>query len=93
MIVLKWVIVTFVFGVVLCGLFDAGCRQAIFLDTVGGLLVGLAHGVLHIACILDRMGTITPRRAAKVVAHHVRVCTVAGLLIGVGNAVLEMCGK
>jgi hypothetical protein len=90
---MKLSIASFVFGVVLAGLFNPACRQLVFNDTVGGLLVGVAHGLVCIAAVLDRSGNINHRRARRVFLHALKMDMVVGLLIGVGQVVVGVCGK
>jgi hypothetical protein len=84
---LKWAIALMIFTVVLCGLFNAECRQLVFANSIGGFCVGIGHGMLHIACILDQNKRITLRRVWKVMRQETRTAMVIGLLIGVSNAV------
>jgi hypothetical protein len=93
---LNWLIACVVLSVVLCGLFHDGCRRAILTDTLGGLVVGLIHGVLHVYCIHEVSNTrlsLTPSRVHKIILHDVRMDMVIGLLIGTFAAVACMCGK
>lgn len=84
---LKWLIASFVFGVVLAGVFNPAARQVVFTDTIWGVVVGFACGLVHVVSIVERNGTITRRRARAVILHAVRVDGVVGMLIGVGQVV------
>ena len=89
-------IASLVLGVVLCGLIHEGCRQTILTNTLGGFLVGLVHGVLHVYCIREASSTgrsLTTSRVRMIVIHDVRMDMVIALLIGVVSAVICICGK
>ena len=86
-------IASFVLGVVLAGLFNPVAQKPVFADTVWGVVIGFACGLVHVTSIVERKGTITRRRAKTVIAKAVRVDMVVGLLIGVGQVVVGVCGK
>lgn len=86
-------IVCAVFGIVFCGVFHEGCREAIFYSTIEGMLVGVAHAGLHVYCIheaTDRILSLS--RLRIIILHDVRMDTAIGLLIGAVKATLIICG-
>ena len=87
MLYLKSLIASFVFGVVLAGLFNPAAQGVVFHDTLTGVLVGVGCGLVHVVALVERNGTITRRRAKAVVVQAVRVDMVVGMLIGVAQVV------
>ena len=89
---LKYFIASFVLFVVLCGIFNETSRNIVFADTIGGLLVGVLHGLLHYNCIIENNSALlTKRRAAKIMFLDVRIDTIVGLLIGTLKVILFLC--
>lgn len=90
--ILSCLIACFVLGVVLFGLSHERCRQAILIGTVGGLMIGVVHAVLHVYCIIEVYGRrLNTTRIRRIVIHDVRMDLVIGLLVGCGSAVVDMC--
>lgn len=93
---LSWLIAAVVFGVVLSGLFHEPCRHAVFADTVGGFTVGVLHCLLHVYCLRETSKNgkaLNYRRIKHIMIHDIRMDMVIGLLIGVVNAIMGMCGR
>jgi hypothetical protein len=83
-----------ILAVVLCLLLNEGRRSALCSDTLGGLLVGLVHGLLHVYCkieVTNNVRPLTPRRIIRIALLDLRVDMVVGLLIGVVKVVFAMC--
>jgi hypothetical protein len=88
----KYAIVGMILGVVLFGLVDPVCQQTIFSDTLGGLLVGIFHGTLHVFCILEKGGSsFTLRRAKFILVSDVKIDMIIGLMIGSFKALFKLC--
>lgn len=92
---LKWLISSWVLGIVLCGVVDAGCRQAVVNGILDGLIVGLVHGIMHVYCIREGPSgrKLTVLRVRKILIHDLRMDAAIGLLIGAVGAVVSLCGK
>jgi hypothetical protein len=93
---LSWLLASVVLGVVLYGLFDAHCCEAVFERTIDGLLVGVVRGLVRMYTQWELMPvgkTVSVEEAKREFTHHVREDMVIGLLIGVATAIVIMtCG-
>ncbi len=85
----RWLVASVVLCVVLCGLFHDQCRSVVFADTIGGLLVGVVHGPLHVYCVWERSKdgkSLRLSRIRMIIVHAIEMDVVIGLLIGVVKA-------
>jgi len=83
-------IAVIVLAVVMSGLLLPAVRVTIFESTMGGVFVGIAHGLLHVYCLHELLNDgkpLTASRVQRIMFHAVRMDMVIGLLIGVVNAV------